>query len=144
MNPSVSRPRTFWALAVLLALAAYVRFHALAFGLPFTQARPDETFVIEAARTLLSARLPRFFDYPWLYIWLVSFGYVWYFVWGAATGAFHSIAEMVASWPTYWEPFFLIPRAISATAGTLTVLVVYRLGRQLRDETPGLVSALFL
>ncbi len=143
----MTRTAPRWALvilATLLGLAALVRVRGLGFGLPFTQARPDETFVIDAARALLSGRLPQFYDYPWLYIFMVSIGYVGYFVWGAITGTFHSVVEMIASWPTYWEPFFLIPRAISAASGTLTVAVVYRLGRQIRDEMTGLVSALFL
>lgn len=142
--PAPPRRWTLWVLTAIIALAAILRFRALGFGLPFTQARPDETFVIEAARTILSGHMPAFFDYPWLYIFLVSFGYLGYFVWGAITGTFHSLAEMVASWPTYWDPFFLIPRAISAAAGTLTVAVAYRLGRQVGDQITGLVSALFL
>jgi hypothetical protein len=135
---------TFGLLSALLAVAALVRFRALDFGLPFPQARPDETFVIDAARAMLSGRLPQFFDYPWLYIFMVSLGYLGYFLWGAAAGTFHSIADMVASWPVYWDPFFLVPRAISAVSGTLTVALVFRLGRQVRDEMTGLVAALFL
>ena len=43
-----------------------------------------------------------------------------------------------------WEPFFLISRALSATAGVATVFVVYRLARKLWDEATALVAALFL
>src|SRR3982750_3261804 len=91
----------FWALTLIVALAAAVRLRGLSFGLPHTQARPDETVIIEAARLLLSGTMPRFYDYPWLFIWLTSLAYVGYFLWGFAQGAFHSLAEMVASWPTH-------------------------------------------
>ncbi len=138
------RRPAFWLLSVIVALAAYVRFRALSFGLPFTQARPDETFIIDAARAMLSGRSPQFFDYPWLYIGTVALGDVAYFVWGWFAGWFGSISDMVASWPTHWTPFFLIPRTLSAISGTLTVVLVYRLGRQVRDEATGLVAALFL
>src|SRR5258707_1255592 len=134
----------FWLLAGLLALAAFVRFRAIGFGLPYTQARPDETAIIDPVRTLLSGHLPHFYDYPWLFLSIVAIAYLGYFVWGAASGTFHSLREMLASWPVHWEPFFLIPRFISASAGTLCVLVVFKLGRLLRDDTTGVVSALFM
>jgi hypothetical protein len=137
------RRPTFWLLAGLLAVAAFVRFRAIRFGLPHTQARPDETAIIDPVRVLLSGHLPHFFDYPWLFLWIVAIAYVGYFLWGAAKGTFHSMSDMLASWPVHWEPFFLIPRAISALAGTLSVLFVFRLGLQVRDTTTALVSALF-
>jgi 4-amino-4-deoxy-L-arabinose transferase-like glycosyltransferase len=138
------RRPTFWMMAGLLAVAAFVRFRALDFGLPHTQARPDETAIIDPVRTLLSGHLPHFYDYPWLFLWIVAIAYIGYFAWGAAAGTFRSLSEMLASWPLHWEPFFLIPRAISALAGTVSILIVFRLGRQLRDDATGIVAALFL
>src|SRR4051794_26646093 len=110
MNEIVRRRRVFVSLGVILAVAAAVRFWGLSFGLPHTQARPDETHIIDAARTMLSGRLPRFYDYPWLYISALSVLYTAYYVWGAATGSFHAMSDMLASWPKYWLPFFLLSR----------------------------------
>jgi 4-amino-4-deoxy-L-arabinose transferase-like glycosyltransferase len=141
--PPLSRPGR-WLLGLIVVAAAVVRFRSLDFGLPLIKAHPDENFIIEAARSLLSGRLPNFFDYPWLYIYFVSAGYIGYFLWGLATGAFHTLAETIASWPMHWEPFFIISRFFSALFGTASVLVVFRLGRQLRSETTGLAAALFL
>lgn len=93
---------------------------------------------------MLSGRMPQFYDYPWLYIGTLSVLYMGYFVWGAATGAFHSLADMMASWPTDWAPFFLISRAMAAAFGTATVLVVFRLGRRLWGDTAALLAALFM
>ncbi|HEX7794407.1 MAG TPA: glycosyltransferase family 39 protein [Vicinamibacterales bacterium] len=143
MNWSQFRRPTFWWLAGLLGVAAFVRFRGIRFGLPYTQARPDETAIIDPVRVLLSGHLPHFYDYPWLFLWIVAIAYVGYFLWGAASGTFQSMSAMLASWPIHWEPFFLIPRVISAVAGTLSVLIVFRLGRQVRDETTAIVSALF-
>src|SRR6188768_2359010 len=109
LRATLRRP-TFWVAALIVVIAAAVRLRGLTFGLPHTQARPDETVIIEAARSLLSGSMPRFYDYPWLFIWLTSMTYVGYFIWGWLQGTFHSLAEMVASWPTYWTPFFLLPR----------------------------------
>jgi hypothetical protein len=144
VNDIVRRWRVLSALGLILIVAAVVRGWGLAFGLPHTQARPDETHIIEAARALLSGRLPHFYDYPWLYIWSLALLYVGYFVWGVATGAFHSIAEMVASWPAYWTPFFILSRAMSAAYGTATVYVVFRVGRRLWGDTAALLAAAFM
>lgn len=144
MSQSRFRRPTFWVLAALAVFAALLRFRALDFGLPYTQARPDETAIIDPVRTLLSGHLPHFYDYPWLFLWMVSLAYLGYFAWGSMMGTFHSLNQMLASWPFHWEPFFLLPRAISAAFGTMTVLVIYRTGRHVRDEATGIVSALFL
>lgn len=144
MSHDAPRRGVLYALLAILALAAAVRFWGLDFGLPHTQARPDETHIIDAARTMLSGRLPRFYDYPWLYICLVSLLYVGYFVWGFVAGSFHTLADMVASWPVYWPPFFLLSRALAATFGTATVYVVFRLGRRFWGDATGLVAAAFL
>ncbi len=141
---SVSGRRTTWLLALIVIAGATVRFWSLDYGLPLIKAHPDENFVIEAARSLLSRRLPNFFDYPWFYIYMVSVGYVGYFVWGLVTGTFSTLAETIASWPVHWEPFFIISRSFSAIFGTLSILVIFRLGRQLRSTATGLLAALFL
>jgi len=132
-------------LAGILALATAVRLWGLGFGLPHTQARPDETQIIDVTLHFLRGDFkPTFYDYPWLYMWLLTGLYLAYYVWGLATGSFHSLAELVASWPTNWEPFFLISRGLSAAAGVATVAVVSRLARKLWDDQTGLVAALFM
>ena len=131
------------ALGGILAVAALVRVWGLGFGLPHTQARPDETHIIEAARTMLSGRLPKFYDYPWLYIACVSVLYLGYFLVGAATGTFHAVADMVASWPLDWVPFFLISRGLAAAFDTATVYVVFRTARRLWGDAAGLIAAAF-
>lgn len=140
-----SRRLTGTVLAAIVALAALVRFWGLGFGLPHTQARPDESFIIDVARSFLRGDFsPPFYDYPWLYMWMVTGLYLGYYVWGLIVGAFDSIKDLLASWPVNWEPFYLISRSLSATLGTATVLIVYRIGRQLWDEATGLAAALFL
>src|SRR5436190_24258814 len=112
--------RSVWLLlTTIVAVAAFVRFWGLAFGLPYTQARPDETFIIDTARAFLRGDFsPTFYDYPWLSMWIATLLYLGYFVWGAIAGWFHSIADLLASWPVHWEPFFVMTRAASATIGT--------------------------
>ena len=129
----------------ILALAAVVRLWGLGFGLPHTQARPDETQIIDVTLYFLRGDFkPKFYDYPWLYMWLLTGLYLGSYAWGLAIGSFHSLADVVASWPTNWQPLLLISRGLSVAAGVGTVAVVYRLGRKLWDEQTGLVAALFM
>ena len=135
---------TALVLGVIVLAAAALRFWGIGFGLPHTQARPDETQVIDAALAFLKGQFPRFYDYPWLYMWLLTLLYLGYFAWSAAAGVFRDLATFVASWPLHWEPFFLISRSLSATAGTATVLAVYQLARKIGGNGTGLVAALFM
>src|SRR5262249_28237215 len=131
-------------LAAIIAVAACVRFWAIGFGLPYTNARPDETIIIDVAFSFLRGNFhPAFFDYPWLYMWSLAVLYLVYYAWGRALGWFTSIPDMLASWRVHWAPFFHISRMFSAVAGTLTVAVVFRIARMLWDDATALVAALF-
>ena len=59
-------------------------------------------------------------------------------------GRFPSMAACAASWPVQWEPFFLLARGLSALAGTVTVIVTWRLGARLFDEATGLAGGTLL
>lgn len=132
-------------LAIIVLVSAVARFWGLGFGLPHTQARPDETYIIDVARSFLrGGGSPPYYDYPWLYMWALTGLYLGYYMWGLATGTFHSIADLLASWPVHWAPFFLLSRALSAALGTATVVVVFRIGRRLWGDATGLVAAFFL
>lgn len=116
-------------LALIIAVGAALRIWGIGFGLPHTQARPDETQVMDVALNYLRGNAwPAFYDYPRLYTYLLLTGYLAYYALGWIAGWFSSIADLVASWPVHWEPFFLINRSLSATAGILTIPVVYALG----------------
>jgi len=134
-----------WALGGIFVLALAVRVWGLDFGLPHTQARPDETFIIGLVLALYSGNaLPQYYDYPWFFVWLSAIASLTYYVWGLATGAFGSLAEMAASYELRWAPFFMINRALSAFFGAATIPVLYALGSRLRDRTTGLVAAFLL
>ena len=46
---------------------------------------------------------PRFYDYPWLYMWVLTGSVSSATTCGAwSPAAFHSLAELVASWPDHW------------------------------------------
>ena len=128
-----------------MALAAIARFWGLWFGLPNTNARPDETIIIDVAQSFLRGNFsPKFYDYPWLFMWTLAVVYLGYFAWGRITGAFGSVGELLASWKVRWAPFFLLTRGVSAVAGVLTVVVVFRGARRLWGDATALIAALFM
>jgi hypothetical protein len=94
-------------LGAILALAAIVRFWGIGFGLPHSQARPDETQIIDVALYFLRGDFqPPFYDYPWLYMWVLTSLYLVYYAWGVVAGAFQTLADLVASWPVNWGRSF--------------------------------------
>jgi 4-amino-4-deoxy-L-arabinose transferase-like glycosyltransferase len=133
------------ALGLIILTGAGVRFWGIGFGLPYTQARPDETQVMDVALHCLRGDFwPPFFDYPRLYSYLLVVCYLAYFAVGWVAGLFAGYADFVASWPIEWVPFFLINRSLSALAGTATILVLYGMGRMIGGRRTALVAALFM
>ena len=62
-----------FALLAILALSAVLRFYPIWFGLPYAQARPDETAALGLAVSVRSGDLnPHFFHWPSLTIYLFA------------------------------------------------------------------------
>jgi 4-amino-4-deoxy-L-arabinose transferase-like glycosyltransferase len=134
-----------WELWALVALAFVVRFYGLRFGMPHVQARPDELVVIGVAKDFLSGDLnPKFFRYPSLFMYLLAaFDYA-YYVYGRAMGWFSSLESFLSTFRVHWVPFFMIARAVSAVAGTATVVAVHATGARLFDRLTAGLAAFFL
>ena len=99
-----------------------MRFWGIEFGLPHTQCRPDESFIVSIALHFLSGDLnPPFFYYPSFYMYVLSGLYACYFIFGfpgetdetaATTREFiksieHPELEGMLSWSMF--PFILSP-----------------------------------
>ena len=134
-----------WLLLAIMLVGAAVRLWALGFGLPYSQARPDESMIIDVVRDFLSGRFnPAFYDYPWFYMYMATAVQVVRAGWGQVTGQFADLSALVASWPANYEPFFLANRLLSAVFGTLGIAVAYVIGARVHGRAAGLVSAFFL
>lgn len=115
------KPATLW-LAVVLATAALLRFWRLGHGLPGAGA--DEADLVARVVAMMRAGdlHPQVFDQPGLALYLHLPVAVARFLWGAAGQEFRSLA---AAGP---EHFYLWSRAVTATLGVATVLVVHQIG----------------
>lgn len=133
------------SLVASIALGAALRLWAVDFGLPYTQARPDETMIIDVVLSLLrGGPLPTLHDYPWFFMYLSAAANLVRFLFGTLAGAFPDLTTYVASWPLHWEPFFLINRGLSVAFGTATILGVFALGRRIGGEAAGAAAAFLL
>lgn len=131
MQPATRR----WLVVIVLAGAA-LRIFPIWFGLPYPQARPDEETAIGKAFEVIRGELnPRFFHWPSLTI------YVFAGVLSAAElvhGLIGSARELTFS------DHALISRAVVASAGAMTVFLLFHAGRQAAGERVGLLAAGFL
>lgn len=128
------QPSTRW-LAIVLAVAALLRFVPIWFGLPYEYSRPDEEVAIgHAVNVLAGIYNPEFFHWPSLTFYLF-----------AASFRIASAAQRIAGLrlPS-GATDLLIARATVASAGTATVALVYLLTRRISTSATALTAAAFL
>lgn len=112
--------RSTVTLAAILAIGAVLRFWGLGAGIPYSIG-VDEPEIMDRAVTMMKTGdfNPYFFDYPGLYIYVQLLACTVQFLAGATTGTYRSLADIA---PT---DFYFWGRAVTATLGTATILLVY-------------------
>ena len=136
--------RTHFLLLGILILALALRLWGIAFGLPHISCRPDETTVMRIIYSYRAALAPEDFNYPSLYRYALLGLFSVYYALGLAFGRYSSFHAFIAEYEIDPTVFYLINRCAAATLGTLTVLLVYRIARDIADRRTGLTAALFL
>ena len=129
-------PATRRWLIVIVAVGALLRVHAIWFGLPYPQARPDEETAIGKAVDIARGDLnPHFFHWPSLTFYLFA-GVL------RAAQVVHDLFAPVRDF-TFSERA-LLTRASVALAGTFTILVLFRLSRRIAGDRIALLASGFL
>jgi len=131
----------FWwliSLVAILVAAFFLRVYGIGFGLPYT-VHPDEPMIAERAISMLkSGNLnPGWFGWPSLYMYMQLPVYVLRFLYGVSKGG-PGIIE------SYHSGYYLWGRFMTACLGTLTVGLIYALGKKLLDRRTGILAALLL
>ncbi len=127
-------------LCLLIVLAFGVRCWGARFGLPEYSYHPDEHAIVDRATAMLQTGdyNPHWFNYPSTYIYIQALSYIPYFLISAARG----FGDRIPGSTPYG--FYFAGRLMTALIGTLTVLLVYLLGKRIFDRRTGLLSSLLL
>ena len=127
--------RSTVSLAAILIVAAVLRFLALGSGIPHAIGVDEPQIVNRAIIMMRTGDFnPHFFDYPTLYIYVQLMVATLRFMSGAMSGEWGSLAQVSTA------DFFLWGRAVTAALGTLTVLLVHRIGARWGTR-PALLAA---
>ena len=129
-------------LALVIVAGAILRFVGLRFGFPHPIARPDEEVIVDTALAVLRDPNPHFFDWPSLFIYVTAGAYAALFaVERAAGGAIRHAAVAKAA----FEPaLHLVPRALSAASGVLTIAALFGAAREVFSRRVAIVAAALL
>lgn len=141
----VSRRTRLTLLTLIIASGAALRFWGIRFGLPHDFARPDEERITGAALGIVQGDLnPHFFLYPTVFIYLTAAAYTVLFsverVFGTTTNAASFVASAMADPST----LHLVARGLAASAGVVTLAVLYASARELFSHRAALAAAAFL
>ena len=119
-----------------MIVGGLLRIVPIWFGLPYLSARPDEETAIGHAVAVLGGDLnPHFFHWPSLI----------FYAFAALFAVSSWIRSLLSFEPTLTaEQHVLLARACVAIAGTLTLVVLFRIGRRVGGTTIGLLAALLL
>jgi len=137
-----SRASSRALLLLVLAVGAALRVWGLQFGFPHPAARPDEEVLVDAALGVLRDGNPRFFDWPSAFIYTTAGSYAALFALERAVGG--AIRHAAIAKAAFQPVLHLIPRALSAAAGVLTIAALYGAARELFSRRIALLAAVFL
>jgi 4-amino-4-deoxy-L-arabinose transferase-like glycosyltransferase len=128
-------------MGLILLIALGLRLWGSGYGLPaYTRYHPDEHALVERAAAVLWTgdwNLQRF-NYPPFYAYIQTVAHASYFLWGAAQGLWNQV------FPFTLPQYYHASRVVTALFGTLSVLVVYLVGRQMFRQRAALLSSLLL
>jgi hypothetical protein len=110
-------------LAIILAVAAALRFSSIGAGIPYNIGVDEPEIMNRAVQMMKTGDFnPHFFDYPGFYIHAQLATACVRFIAGASRGQWRSLDQVDPS------DFYLWGRALTALLGTLTVFIVYLIG----------------
>ncbi|HOX22329.1 MAG TPA: glycosyltransferase family 39 protein [Elusimicrobiales bacterium] len=129
----------------ILAAALALRLWAIMFGLPHTEARPDESTVIYIAlRALLFDPSPASLVYPTGYTYLLSGVYAVYAFICRLFGAGPGVAGLLGEYAASPATLFVLNRLLVAFMGVATVYAVYKIAFLRAGHRAGLLAGLLM
>lgn len=136
-----------WLIAAILLGAFLIRFIGLGYGLPH-QLVGDEYVQVAIALKMLDAKaltpnFPTIFYHQPLSAYISTFGIGSYLAWQYLTGTFANLADLKTYYSIHSSDLIIVPRFLSVLLNTLTILLLYYIGRDLFNRRVGLLAAFF-
>lgn len=134
----IKRDKYIKIFLIILMLGAVLRYY----GLSNAENTDEYNEVIEALR-VASGRLnyERWFKKGYQNILAIEYGM--YFIAGYILGIFNNPMDFAAKIVKNMEPLFLIGRYTTATMGTLSIGLIYIIGRRIYNDRVALIAAAF-
>ena len=140
-----SQQKHLLALSLLVLVGLALRTWGIAFGLPNTNCRPDESTLVHKALSIGGGDLnPHFFNYPSFHFYLLAVCYGAYYLVGSAAGVFAGTDDFLRSFIADPSPWYLLGRCLTAALGAVSLIPVYLIGRQVGGPRTGFLGAAFL
>lgn len=134
-----------WLLAASLTFGLALRLWGLGFGLPNTEARPDEGLLLHRALAICGGGLnPHFFNYPTFHLYVLALCCGLYYAWARLLGWFGGSDDFLRQFLLDPSNLYLLGRTLTAAMGTVTIAFVYRIGRSLGGAMAGAISAMMM
>jgi len=127
-----SVPKIVW---LITFVAGLLRFLGIWYGLPL-QLNMDEPTLISSVVGLKDSLNPGHFDWPHLYFYINA---IFYAMFSIYKKIFSVVIEENA-----FVPLYIISRGLSAFFGTISVVAIYFLGKEIVNKKVGIISSLFL
>lgn len=129
-------------IALIFLLALLIRLWGIKFGLPYSY-HYDETTYTGAALNLGTGKLGVQIN-PTGYTNILFLEYASFFIIGKITGLFSTVSSFGQLYRTDPSMFLLLGRLTSAILGAMNLLVVYQVGKFLRNQVVGILASLLL
>jgi 4-amino-4-deoxy-L-arabinose transferase-like glycosyltransferase len=144
------RPSKLWMVAIVLVACGLRLAGVFDQGYPYSF-YPDESSNVQRSMSFYNPERggldlnPGWFNKPTLTYYLNFGAYGFYYLWGRyVTHQWPDPLAFGVRFTSDQGPFYVIGRLINVCFATLTVIVVYRLMKNLRGRRAGLVAAAFL
>lgn len=134
-----------YVLCLILILGFGLRLYSINYGLPYVVG-PDETRQVLDVLSMGSrfSLIPQDFAYAALHKYFLLLLYGIYFIFGKITGLFSDKFQFALKFMLEPYSFYLLARIFSAAVGTITILIVYRIGEKFYNSGAGMLAALFM
>src|SRR3989344_493663 len=134
-------------LALILGVAFIVRVIGISYGLP-QEFVADEFLMVAVSLKMLDQKAwrpyyPDIFYHQPLTAYISLFGIGAYLAWEVVSGDFGSLAALKEFYAIHSSDLLIVVRFLSAVFGSLTVLLLYFIGRDLFSKRAGILAALF-